>query len=853
MEIEEAKAFIADARKDRADWLEMANKSWDELKKRDGRGKMRKRRRNGTNARYPAWYSIFKIRQGLVLARAGIPVCKDTTQDGNDGVGAVAAIMKERLAINLFKDQDFFDVVSAAANDFLATNFGQVRLYYERDEIPQKVLEPIQPMKLPTGEPAFVDGRGKVVDAEEVYANDEGYFLEHEEVVDVENERVCVEPVLYKHFYVEPGVTRWSRTKRIAFEEFYSEPQFKRMFGADALAEISRIRRAGDITEASKKNQDISVFEIHDAYEGKTYWFTEEGEKFLTPTADSKPNNEEALEDVKGLYDLDKMFPCPKPMVMNSPTDSFYPVTEFYQLEDIFGDIHTLFGRMVRLTWMIRSRLLFDNNIDGLQAALNEAAEGDAFGVPNLAQALSGLGGNLDRAVQYVDVTRIIQALEQVYNQLEQRLNAIYRLTGTSDLLQGLVSDPTQRTLGEQQMTEKYARNQLQEPQRKVQEFIRDIYELGAEMALKNFKDDSLEAYIMPQTMQPQDRELYEQALGMLKENHKRFRTELETDSTIALNEQYDKQMRIELVNTVTQGLERVANIAQQSPALVALNLHTLKYLIQGFRQGKMFQTEVTTAIDNVIKQAEDAAKKAPPQFNKDEAMANLKKMELDSGNQISVQRMNNDAQIRIAQIQSTERMESMRIQSQEAIASMKAQQESAIANLESQLEQFKAQMTLGKNQSELQLSYEKMQAEMAIEQQTLALKRDEIMAMLQKSSGEYNVAQFRAEIEKQVKFFEMQLAEQNLALETQRTMLDEREKYMTEARLQQEHELQRMESVVKSAVSLHQAKTPEAAPIHVTVQAPTPTRKKKKIKIERDEFGNPIGFESFDAEEPAK
>lgn len=843
MKIEEAKAFIVDVKKDRADWLDMAERSWAEITKRDGKGKIRKSSRRGTNARYPAWYSIFKIRQGLVLARAGIPVCKDTTQDGSDGIGAVAAIMKERLAINLFKDQDFFDVIAAATNDFLATNLGQARVYYERDEIPQKVKEYIQPGKNAAGEDIFVDGAGKEVTAETVLQDDEGYFIELSQVVDVENERVCVEPVLYKHFYVDPGVTRWSRAKRVAFEEFYSEPQFRELFGQKALDDVVRQRHEAGDSEAAKKNQDISVFELHDAYEKKTYWFTEESAEFLTPKAYSQPDDGDEDDKVNGLYNLDKTFPCPKPMIMNSPTDSFYPVTEFYQLEDIFSDIHTLFSRMIRLTWMIRARLLFDNNIDGLEAALKEAAEGDAFGVPNLAQALSGVGGNLDRVTQYVNVLPLIQALEQVYNQLEQRLNAIYRLTGTSDLLQGLVSDPTQRTLGEQQMTEKYARNQLQEPQRKVQEFIRDIYELGAELAIKNFKDSSLDSYIMPNTMQEKDRALYQPALGMLRQNHKRFRTELETDSTIALNEQYDKQMRIELVNTVTQGLERVANIAQQSPALVALNLHTLKYLIQGFRQGKMFQTEVTSAIDNVIKQAEDAAKKAPPQFNKDEAMANLKKMELDSGNQIAIERMNRDTQIRIEQIQSTERMEMTRVQSQAQTAALKAQ-----------FEQFKLQVEAGQATAELQLSYQQLSADIGKTREELALKHDALFVEMQKISGEDQAKQFKLLIDKQSADFDAQLRQQQLALDEQKVMLDEREKYLTEQRLQSEHELENIRTKVEMVTMLKEATSAEAPklpPVHITVESPTPTKKKKKIKIERDEFGNPVSFETSDVEDP--
>lgn len=289
--------------------------------------------------------------------------------------------------------------------------------------------------------------------------------------------------------------------------------------------------------------------------------------------------------------------------------------------------------------------------------------------------------------------------------------------------------------------------------------------------------------------------------------------------------------------------MERVANIAQQSPALVALNLHTLKYLIQGFRQGKMFQTEVTSAIDNVIKQAEDAAKKAPPQFNKDEAMANLKKMELDSGNQIAIERMNRDTQIRIEQIQSTERMEMTRVQSQAQTAALKAQ-----------FEQFKLQVEAGQATAELQLSYQQLSADIGKTREELALKHDALFVEMQKISGEDQAKQFKLLIDKQSADFDAQLRQQQLALDEQKVMLDEREKYLTEQRLQSEHELENIRTKVEMVTMLKEATSAEAPklpPVHITVESPTPTKKKKKIKIERDEFGNPVSFETSDVEDP--
>lgn len=628
LSLEEAQGFIASAKKARENWLTGAKMSWDELK-RLGAG----RRANYSVTpnsikkfkRYPAWYAIFKIRQPLLLSRIGVPIGKDTFQDGADGIAETAALCKERLAKNLAKSFDFFDVMAACRDDGLATNLAQCRLYYKRDEVKEPVqirltAQQVDPQTNPEGV-AFYDEEGDEIDVEgQVVKKDEqGFFIETDEVVDVENEKICVEPVLYKNFLVDPETTRWGRVRRIAFIERYSERAFKEKFGAEAWMDVTTSPARRDEDDSKKKDDSIDVYEYWDDFEKEVYWFTDYSSAFIKPKGYEIPDEtdfKEVFGSNNGLYDLYDFFPCPKPFILNAPTDSFFPVTEFEQVVSITEDIHRIFSRMIALTRSIRARLLFDSSVDGLQPALNEATEGDAFGIDNLAHSLASGGGTLDRFVQYIPVAPMIEALGNMYTALEQRLNLLYKLTGTSDLLQGLVTDPTQRTFGERQQMEKYALNQLAEPQRKMQEFVRETYDLMCEMALKNFKDQSLDRYIVPSTLPQEHQQNYRQAIEMLKSDMKRFRVDLETDSTIAINERYEKEMAKELVNTLTAAIEKVANVAKQEPGLIQIELHALKYIIAKHAQGKIFQGEITQAIDNVIKsyeaQQEAAANEQP-------------------------------------------------------------------------------------------------------------------------------------------------------------------------------------------------------------------------------------------------
>jgi len=835
---EEVRAFIADAKDARRNWLTWADRSWAEVKKRQRNNTLLSVNPNTAKkrAKYPVWASLLKIRQPLLLSRIGIPICKDATQDGSDTVGASAAFFKERLAVNLAKSFDFFDALCTARDDFLVTDFGILRAYYERDEVKERVKQYITPTQVPGSEEVvFVDAEGNIVESDDIAQDEDGYFVETDEVVSVENERVYLGPTLYKEAYIDPDVRRWPRVERLAFEIHFSVPSFKETFGAKALADLAKPDDEGE--QSAKKKQTIIVYEYWDKYEREVYWLPENGKEFVKPLKMHVPEEFLEGEQPNGLYNLDRFFPCPIPLMTNQPTDEFWPVPEYYQLVEIIEDVHVIFSRMMSLTRAIRARLLFDNNVEGLQEALSEASEGDAFGVPNLAQALITNGGSLEQVCQYIPVEKMIGALQQIYTALEQRLNTIYRLTGVSDLLQGLISDGTQRTFGERQMLEKYALNQHAEPQRKMQEFVKDCYELLCEMALKNFEDESLERYMMPRTAPEAHKNNFLSALALLKDDRKRFRIDLETDSTVALNEQYDKQMRAELVNTLTSAIEKVAQVATTQPALLAIELHALKFMIQGFRQGKAFQEEITQAIDLVIEQTATVAD-APAGPNPEQIKLEIEQQRLG----IEQQKVVTEAKLKEYQILSNERIETARLQLEQQVSSVK-----------SQLEQMRLEAQTSESLAQQQLDFEKVRNDISVAQAELAQKSQELQIQIARLDDDRTRAAYEAAaterlgmIDLELKTAAQRLEEYKVQIEESRAAMEMQERWATEQRLQQEAELNKMlkqlELVQKNSEAQNQAIIAMAQA--KAVSAPPPPKGKKKIRVQRDEGGNMTGIE---------
>lgn len=851
--LEETKAFIQSAKKSSAysEWSDLAKRSWYEIKRRTSDGRLLSFDLNRQRGKYPLWYNIYKVRQSIVYSRLGQPIVKDTNETGQDSIGASAAFFKERLAINLAKDDDPKDTLFACRNDLLATDFCVARGYYEKEDVKERVKERLTPQKTEQGNIVWYDQNGDVFKGQDFEQDDEGMFAYLPRTVDVTNERVCVEHILYRHFYVDPDVKRWKRVRRIAFENYYSVPEFKDLFGASSYDEL-KIAEQREGNPDFEKQQNIKVYEYWDDYSKETKWFCDNSESFLEPKSEYYPYEHELDEGEgevnpdRGILNLPQFWPCVKPRIRNAPTDSFWPTPEYEQFRDILLNIDNLFSRGMNIAQIIRPRLFYDDDIDGVAQGISLTSDTQVVGVPNLTKALTAAGGDLNNVAQYLDISVPANALQVIFQELEREIATVKQMVGVNDMMQGLSADNSGKTLGERQMEQKHSLSQIEELQVMMAELDRDIHELRCDIAVNNFKVESLVKYMMPETAPENHRKNFQPAIGLLKENHKRFRLDLETDSTIAINEQYDKAMRKELVDAMTTGLQGVAEMAQTKPELVQLSLETMKYYIQGFRGSKIFQEEITQTIDNVIKSIQEqaeAAKENPP-FNKDEFDAQLAQQKLQQDGQLAQMKIESEQLIKSAELAQNERIAGLDAQTEQ----MRLQQEGAIASVANQLETFKAQVALGKNQGELQLEYEKMKSELELEAAALQLKREELMATVAQFMSKFDVEKFTAQIDNQTKMFEMQLAEQQQELEKQKAMLDLQEKFATERRLQSEHQLEKSQAMVQTLVEVQKA---EAAMIKAKAAAapkPAPAKKtKKKVKAQRDGEGNLLSFEIED------
>lgn len=860
--IADVKQFLIDSQKKMEDYNLIADRSWNEIEKRNKLGKLYgggelDRAKRWT--KFPLWWSCWKIRQPITLARLPIPVIKDT--QGDDPYGRTACIIGERFVKGILKTFEAFPEFSSSNDDFLVTNFGWGRWCYrsqtvkEEEKIRLQVIEqqPPPPQLGPDGQPnpnqpppqqlppMFITPDGQQIDQSQVQEDDLGSYFSTGQSVDVVNEEVYFEAGPYAGLLVDPDVTKWNKVTRLAMEQPYNYREFKEKFGQKALDKLAQ----SDVQEHKAGKKPIMVYEYHDSVLKEVRWFADNSEDFFQPT-DMEQINVDALKeqgksvdgyDNSDLYGLASFFPCTEPLIINQSTRNFWPTPEFFQVQDILDDISSIVTRMLQLTRAVRIRFLFDSSVRELKSLIGENwanGEGTGIGIPNLQQALMNANGSLAQLIIYFPIDELMKGLQGMYVAFEKRLNMFYNITGFSDLIRGQTSD-NDKTYGERQLEGKFALNRMEPYQRKLQEWLKQNYHLGMEMGLKMFNDQTIDEYVTPQTLNDEHKRRYVASLDLLRNNRRgRFRMDFETDSTIFINQEWKKTQAIETANAITKMMESTAKTATDMPELTEAELKIMKHTVAELTDGKLFMDDISDAIQKTIDKVNQPK---APEFNKDQEEIKLKTRQLEFDEQKAM---------------TDDRMTQMQMEMDRQIEAAKIAQKDRLDTFARQFDQLKLQVESGLKTTELNQTLEKLQAEIALQQQDIENKRTELIIQLKDITNQKELKQIEILFDSRVQQQKAQLDTLYLGLEKQKVLLDEREKYATEARLQAEEA--RMQNhhhldVLRNVAELHKTiKEMKTSPTPVVVHLPT-KKKRTTGKIIRNNSGDATHLQ-IDSEE---
>jgi hypothetical protein len=401
------------------------------------------------------------------------------------------------------------------------------------------------------------------------------------------------------------------------------------------------------------------IYEVWDKENGKALWIS----KSMGQIIDER---DDPLE-------LPDFFPCPKPLCSTQTSDSLVPIPDYVLYEDQARSLDTLADRIHGLVEALKVRGVYDASIPQLARLLSEGENNTLVPVQNWNAFAEKQG--LKGAVDLLDITMIGEALQQAYAAFEQIKSQIYEIVGLADIMRGV--SQSEETLGAQQLKAHFGGNRLTDYQNQVAGYATQILRLKAHVICTKFDPKTLMKMGDVAQLSQEDQQLVPQAIELLRcDPCRSFRIDIEADSMVQIDEETDKQSRIEFLGAMGGFLKETMTAGQSAPQMAPLLVSMLEFGVRGFKIGKTLEGEIDNAMDKFKQLALQ-----PPSPNPE-------MMKIQAQGQLDQQKMNNDLQVRSAELQQQERFKQLEFQLEERRTERENQLEAQRAQQQQQYEQ---------------------------------------------------------------------------------------------------------------------------------------------------------------------
>lgn len=394
--------------------------------------------------------------------------------------------------------------------------------------------------------------------------------------------------------------------------------------------------------------------------------------------------------------------------------ENLVPVPDFALYQDQANSLDILSDRIDGLVKALQVKGVYDAGSPELSRLFTEGENNSLIPVKNWNSFAEkqGLKGSLD----IVDLTPIAQALINAYQAFEQVKAQVYDITGISDIVRG--QSQASETATAQQIKGQYASLRLKSYQDDVARFATHLIQLKAQIICKHFDPQTILMISAADQLSEQDKELIPQALQLLKDEPMRsFRIEISTDSMINMDEQQEKQDRVEFLSSVSSYFEKAVQSAQMAPEITPLLLDLLKFGVTGFKVGKSVEGQIDQTAEQLKQMMQQKAGQPPPdpEAMKAQAEAQNKQAEMQA-----------NMQLEGAKLQAQQQTEQMRMQADAEKFQLQQQNEVQRAEFQMQLETIKQQTVKEIEAQRLQFEMWKVKLQEATKLRIAGLSRKE-------------------------------------------------------------------------------------------------------------------------------
>lgn len=623
---------------------------------------------------FDLFWASMEIVKPAIYAKPPKPVASPRFKDGKLVDKAVAELI-ERVLSSEFERGHIDEVMLGTRDDLALTNRGVAWVRYESDE----------------------KGGGK---------------------------RVCVEHLDRKDFLHEPARS-WAEVGWVARRAWMTKKAMKERFPKSKEidnAEYNARREYADygMVDSSAK---AGVWEVWSRIDNKVYWWA--------------PGCQDFLDEDDPHLNLSTFWPCPKPAYGTLMRRSLIPVPDYRRYQEMLEQINILTERVYVLLDSVRLKVLIPGDGDiGRAVEMAIKSDDDKIVIPVPAAALQGAASSgMMLTLPLTEVATTIQGLIEARNQLienfyqlsgisdimrgateaqetlgAQRLkqqNGSVRVRDKIDELARFARDIAE--ISAEIVSQNFDKETLQEiaqmefpTKASIEKSIKDIEnaargdleklmesaEEAAQQAMQSGQEvDPAQAQQQLQQQQQAIFAKYQPMLDQAKQavsiedvmkllRDKKVRNliiDIETDSTIMVDEMAEKQSRAEFLQAFAGASSSVTPLIQAGEAGAKLAGAMLKFALAPYRANR----ELDALIDDFIEQAPQMAAQAGEGESENEGLI-AAQMELAKAE-------NMKAQAQTAKVEADSQLKAVELQRKMSELQAKAQQEQFKAQVETE------------------------------------------------------------------------------------------------------------------------------------------------------------------------
>lgn len=552
----------------------------------------------------------------------------------NSNTARIASELVERVITYFLKESDAENEIEKVRDSFLIKGIGIPRIVF----IPPEPIEKIEKVKIKVKKKKEDEDKKE----EDKMGNDQSEDMteneqdDYEEIdqeeksyyTDENKKSITIEYVDYDNF-LKSTEKEWKRLRWVAFKKYYSREELIEAFGENGKKAPMTSQKYEMLNDQKSQLYKLcEVWEIWDKEKKMVHFITIGGDGYV-------------LESIEDPYNLKNFFPLPQCMGLNDSLCSLMPIPLYRHYKVLAEDLENVHNRISSLVNQLRFTGIYTSLAE--QKDIENLMNGDD-GEFSPIQTTANID-DAKKLMLFKPIVEIANTISQLRLEKQQKKMDIQEITGISDIVRGQTI--ASETATAQELKGNFAISRIQPLQKEVEYTVRDTIRLLAELAVEKYslnqlalltgleiidldiieeqtqaslnkklneaislidvKDPQYQLKVQQLTQQAQigyeitmkeqkeklkgyaiEFKNYKDLEKLLKDDKLRcINIDIETDSTVKMDQNQEKQERIAYINTISAMTQAMSQVVASGVVSKDAFNEFIKFVSKPFKVGR--------------------------------------------------------------------------------------------------------------------------------------------------------------------------------------------------------------------------------------------------------------------------